>query len=1297
MARRQELRVVISGDSSSLSRAFQRAGRSAGDFEGKIQGTVTRVGSALRHLSVGAVGAAGLGIGALVKAGVDYEQQMARVKGVTSATGAQMQTLGGLAKKLGAETKFSAGEAAQAMYELGSAGFTVNDMAKVLPATLTLAAASGIELKDAAEIASNALNGFGLSSDRMGHVADVLAQTVNRTSTEMSDLQLSLKYIGPIAKLTGQDFETMLAAVGELGNAGIKGEQAGTTIRGGLIRLTKPTKMVNEGFASLHIKVKELYGPNGLKPLTQIIPILEEGMKGVDKSTRNAALAQIFGTEAATGWAAIIQQGSDALIRNTSANRHSEGVGEKAAKTMNTTVAGAWENLTGSIETVGITLFEKFEKPMRSAMLTAAGFVNNVGGLFGKIAGVKAPTLSMRRDIAGNTALRRDAQETASLVQQQQDTLFGRLGDAVAAGIQSIDWKSIGNTMADGLQHAFQTSGKIPGAVEKGVSSALSHVDGRKLLSGLLRVVSEAIQAVFSPSFWKENFARIFATVTIVIPVGRFLHLPGAEKLYDLISKPFFNAMKRVGKFLGGAFKKVGDEGVTGFLGGMEKLAPKTAYALLGLVTGTGRWLKGLPGKFRGAAGNAVDGLVGVFGKAAGSVAGAVGRLAGSAIKALGKLVPDFVRQGARMGVELVAGIVKGIKGLPGKAGKAIKDALKAVGGFFGGIGEGIGRMTTPKGGSSDLRGARASLGPFAAIGQRFGLHVSSGRRPGSITSSGNVSYHSSGEAIDEAGPASGRLGFFRYMKDRFGSRLAELIYTPGGVGIKDGHPYRYTGQVAADHLDHVHVAFDTGQPGVGDGLGRFTATSYGPPWGGIQGTGVTATGVNLKGSPHVYGIAVDPSVIPLGSHVRVQPNPFGYGGTFRAFDTGGAIKGNRIDFYDWRGRTAQNHWGSRSVTVSTGAAAKSASRATLDSRLNRNLDQLDKLRNRLAGVPRGKAHAGQRRAIQSQINSLVASNRNLRGDIRGLPSATDVRERQERSGSRLVNAVARPFARAISKATGIARDLGVQIEDADTTYGQTERKQSQTDEDLGTRAGRVQRVSELAELKTLKVQQLARQRKRATALKRAIAKSEKQLTALQKARGTAKGAKRAKMTERIKAFDDRLVDLKAELKSLGYAIKDTELDIGDLDKEARDVAATPDTEAPTVSDRVSDLLGLVDLKERAGLVDAGTASAQRQAIIAAGIQGQFGATTEREQLQLMGDLREAQQQGVQAVEDNTAALRELRQSIAENTAFAQSVIATENATLVKGIADLISGQIAGYGIAGRALMPGTSGVRARY
>jgi 3D (Asp-Asp-Asp) domain-containing protein len=116
------------------------------------------------------------------------------------------------------------------------------------------------------------------------------------------------------------------------------------------------------------------------------------------------------------------------------------------------------------------------------------------------------------------------------------------------------------------------------------------------------------------------------------------------------------------------------------------------------------------------------------------------------------------------------------------------------------------------------------------------------------------------------------------------------------------------------------------GTGGSFSGGGEWLATAYGPPWEGIQGTGITATGIDLRPARRAYIVAVDPSVIPLGSYVHVSPNPWGDDAiTFLAGDTGGAILGKHIDIYDWEGRAAQNAWGARHVTVTPAAKTGAA------------------------------------------------------------------------------------------------------------------------------------------------------------------------------------------------------------------------------------------------------------------------------------------------------------------------------------------------------------------------------------
>ncbi len=103
---------------------------------------------------------------------------------------------------------------------------------------------------------------------------------------------------------------------------------------------------------------------------------------------------------------------------------------------------------------------------------------------------------------------------------------------------------------------------------------------------------------------------------------------------------------------------------------------------------------------------------------------------------------------------------------------------------------------------------------------------------------------------------------------------------------------------------------------GLASQQGSWVATAYGPPWGGIQGNGITTTGLNLTTNPPAYEIAVDPTVIPLGSYVHITPNPFGTTSAFYAGDTGSAITGRHLDIYDWYGRTSENAWGTRTVTL---------------------------------------------------------------------------------------------------------------------------------------------------------------------------------------------------------------------------------------------------------------------------------------------------------------------------------------------------------------------------------------------
>lgn len=291
---------------------------------------------------------------AAVTTGNDFEKQMSRVQAIAGATKDELTQLTDQAIELGAETSFSASEVASGMENLASAGFTTNEIMKAMPGLLDLAASSGSELATASEIAASAIRGFGLEANQAGHVADVFADAAARTNAQTEDMGEAMKYVAPVAKTVGLSIEETAAAIGIMSDAGVKGSQAGTTLRGGLTRIVKPTKMVRDAMAELGV---EFYDSNGkMKSLTEIIKTLQEHTKGLTDETKNQALAQIFGTEALSGMLALVNRGSDELSDMTKSFKNCDGAAEEMADTMLDNTAGAFESLSGSLESAGIAI-----------------------------------------------------------------------------------------------------------------------------------------------------------------------------------------------------------------------------------------------------------------------------------------------------------------------------------------------------------------------------------------------------------------------------------------------------------------------------------------------------------------------------------------------------------------------------------------------------------------------------------------------------------------------------------------------------------------------------------------------------------------------------------------------------------------------------------------------------------------------------------------------------------------------------------------------------------------------------
>jgi len=379
-----EFRLSLDKLKADIARAKAELGTAAGFMRNMMEQEMEMVSDRMKNVSetIAGVGAAmtgvGLGIagalGAAVATTADFEAEMSRVRALSGATESDFQRLKEAAIELGAQTVFSASEAAQGMSVLAAAGFDTNQILDAMPGLLDAAAASGEDFASVADIMVSAMSGFGLQAKDMSHIADVLAAAANASNISIRDLGYTFKYIAPNARAAGQSLEMMAAAAAILGNNGIKAEQAGTTLRMALIRLANPPKEAAKWLERLNIQVTDSQGR--MLPLSQIIGQLNRAFRGLSQEQQIAAASAIFGAEAMSGMMALIQTGPEELERLTKAFQNSNGAAQQMAEIMTDNLKGAWEEFMGAMESAAIGIGEQLTPALQVLAERAAQLVN---------------------------------------------------------------------------------------------------------------------------------------------------------------------------------------------------------------------------------------------------------------------------------------------------------------------------------------------------------------------------------------------------------------------------------------------------------------------------------------------------------------------------------------------------------------------------------------------------------------------------------------------------------------------------------------------------------------------------------------------------------------------------------------------------------------------------------------------------------------------------------------------------------------------------------------------------------
>lgn len=474
-----------------------------GSFVSSMAAAGTSVGG-LGKLAAGALGAAGVagGIAAAVNAASEFESAMSGVRAATMATSAVLGDLRQAAMEAGAETQYSATEAADAIREMAKAGVSAEDiMGGGLTGALSLAAAGQLEVAQAAEIASVAMTQFNLSGEDLPHVADLLAAGAGKAMGEVSDLGAALNQAGLVASAAGLSIEETTGTLSAFASAGLLGSDAGTSLKTMLQRLQNPSQEAARTMESLGIS---MYDANGeFVGMEALAAQMREGMQDLTPAVRDAAMATIFGSDAVRAANVLYSQGSEGIAEWTDRVNDSGYAAEQAA-ILQDNLAGDIEKLGGAWDTLLIQLGSGSQGPLRAATQGITDFLDVVldaaqgaGDLASELGDRLAPFFEAVADIGG------DVWEILSEIADTLGPLAMGLAQ-IAAGAIITALNGLGTVLsevsgflADNADVAFALATMLAVTLAGGIG-AVSTAFGAMILAPVLSFLGSVLAGVSS-------------------------------------------------------------------------------------------------------------------------------------------------------------------------------------------------------------------------------------------------------------------------------------------------------------------------------------------------------------------------------------------------------------------------------------------------------------------------------------------------------------------------------------------------------------------------------------------------------------------------------------------------------------------------------------------------------------------------------------------------------------------------------------------------------------------------------
>jgi TP901 family phage tail tape measure protein len=452
--------VSVGADLSGLQRGLSSAAtqvQSSGLAMQRALGGVGQVagGFLAANVVMGATGAITDAFGSTIDSAKDFERTMSGIKAVSGANANEMQSLSALTLKLGADTTFTANEAGKGIEELIKGGVSLGDIASgAAKSMLDLAAAGDVGLADSAEIAANSLAMFGLEGEDMAHVANQIAGAANASSLSVNDFRYSLAMSGAVASASGQSFDDLAQGIAIMGKSGLKGSDAGTSLKTMLMNLQPTTKKQYEAMTELGLVTEDgankFINANGsFKSMAEIAELLKTSTMGLTESERLMALETIFGSDAIRAAAILAKEGQAGF--NDMAGAMGNVTAESVAMEKTSNLEGSMERWNGAMETVKITLgtalipalttlLEKLTPLIQAFAEWLPGALTVAGDFLGILGDVIAFTWDNISDYVGLVAalFRGDWATVWENAQKIVTRVWDAIGGTVKAGVNAM-------------------------------------------------------------------------------------------------------------------------------------------------------------------------------------------------------------------------------------------------------------------------------------------------------------------------------------------------------------------------------------------------------------------------------------------------------------------------------------------------------------------------------------------------------------------------------------------------------------------------------------------------------------------------------------------------------------------------------------------------------------------------------------------------------------------------------------------------------------------------------------------